>query len=48
VTTIHLNAWGMLDTLHKFTGVSMDDPARTRDWALTWLWSLSMDGLLAS
>lgn len=45
VTTIELNAWGVLDAMHKFTGVSMDDPSRTRDWALTRLWSFAMDAL---
>jgi hypothetical protein len=45
VTTIELNAWGVLDAMHKFTGVSMDDPSRTRDWAVTRLWSLAMDAL---
>lgn len=45
VTRIHLNAWGVADALHKFTGVKMDDPQRTRDWALTRIWSLAMDAL---
>ncbi|MEO8624769.1 MAG: hypothetical protein ABI625_27040 [bacterium] len=45
VTQIRLNAWGVLDALHKFTGVSLDAPARTRDWALTTVWSLAMDAL---
>jgi hypothetical protein len=45
VTTIALNAWGVLDAMHKFTGVSIDDRSRTRDWAVTRLWSLAMDAL---
>jgi hypothetical protein len=45
VTEIRLNAWGVLDALHKFTGVRMDQPALTRDWLLTRLWSLAMDAV---
>ena len=45
VTEIRLNAWGVLDALHKFTGVKMDQPAQTRDWVLTRVWSLAMDAL---
>ena len=45
VTEIRVNAWGVLDALHHFTGVRMDEPARTRDWALTRVWSLAMDAL---
>ena len=45
VTEIRLNAWGVLDALHHFTGVKMDEPARTRDWVLTRVWSLAMDAL---
>ena len=45
VTTIELNAWGVLDAMHKFTGVKLDDPSLGRDWAVTRLWSLAMDAL---
>jgi hypothetical protein len=45
VTTIRLNAWGVADALHKFTGVKMDAPQLTRDWVLTRIWSLAMDAL---
>ena len=45
VPEIRLNAWGVLDALHKFTGVRMDQPALTRDWLWTRLWSLAMDAL---
>lgn len=44
VTEIRLNAWGVMDALHKFTGVAMDD-GRTRDWMLTRVWSLAMDAV---
>ena len=40
-----VNAWGVMDALHKFTGVKMDDPTLTRDWMLTRVWSLAMDAL---
>lgn len=45
VTTTRLNAWGVLDALHKLTGVKIDEPERRRDWILTWLWSAAMDAL---
>ena len=45
VTEIRLNAWGVLDVLHKFTGVRMDAPAQSRDWILTRIWSFAMDAL---
>ncbi|CAN5918883.1 hypothetical protein BH11GEM1_BH11GEM1_17110 [soil metagenome] len=45
VTEIRLNAWGVMDALHKFTGVRMDAPALTRDWLLTRIWSFAMDAL---
>jgi hypothetical protein len=45
VTTIRLNAWGVADALHKFTGVRIGDPRETRDWLLTTMWSLSMDAV---
>ena len=45
VTQIRLNAWGVADALHKFTGVKMDDPTATRDWLLTRIWSFAMDAL---
>lgn len=45
VTEIRLNAWGVMDALHKFTGVRMDAPALTRDWILTRIWSFAMDAL---
>ena len=45
VTTTRLNGWGVLDALHKLTGVKVDEPARRRDWVLTWVWSAAMDAL---
>lgn len=45
VTDIRVNAWGVLDALHHFTGVKMDDPAIKRDWWLTRVWSFAMDAL---
>lgn len=38
-----VNGWGVVRTLHTFIGVSLDDPARRRDWWLTSLWSLAID-----
>jgi hypothetical protein len=40
-----LNAWGVLSALHHFTGVSMGEPSRTRDWWLTRVWSLCIDAI---
>jgi hypothetical protein len=45
VTETRVNAWGVLDALHHFTGVRMDDPAFKRDWLLTRIWSFAMDAL---
>ena len=42
-----VNLWGVVKVLHTFTGVQMDDPRNTRDWALTWLWAYSMDAVAA-
>jgi hypothetical protein len=45
VKEIRLNAWGALQTLHTFSGVSMDEPRKERDWLLTKMWSVAMDAL---
>ena len=45
VQRIDLNLWGVMHILHTFTGVRMADLSNTRDWSLTTVWSLSMDGL---
>lgn len=42
-----VNLWGVIKVLHTFTGVQMDDPRNTRDWALTSLWAYSMDAVAA-
>ena len=42
-----VNPWGVMKALHVFSGVSLDDPRQTRDWALTWVWALSMDAVAA-
>jgi hypothetical protein len=43
VEQIRVNAWGAVNMLHSFTGVSMDDPRQSRDWLMTRIWSFSMD-----
>jgi hypothetical protein len=40
-----LNSWGVLHVLHAFTGVRMGDTRNSRDWLLTSVWALSMDGV---
>jgi hypothetical protein len=45
VKETHVNAWGVLSALHHFTGVSMTDPGRQRDWWLTTVWSVAMDAI---
>jgi hypothetical protein len=45
VKEIRVNAFGMLDALHKLTGVKLDEPERQRDWVWTWVWSAAMDAL---
>jgi hypothetical protein len=49
VTVRHgvVNLWGVIKVLHAFTGVQMDDPRQSRDWALTSVWAYSMDGVAA-
>jgi hypothetical protein len=42
-----VNAWGIMRTLHTFTGVRMNDPKNDRDWAVTTIWTLSMDAVAA-
>lgn len=42
-----VNSWGVIRTLHAFTGVQLDDPRNRRDWALTSLWAYSMDVVAA-
>lgn len=45
VSQIDLNGWGVFQALHTFSGVSMTDPARERDWVLTRVWSFAMDAV---
>jgi hypothetical protein len=49
VTVRHsvVNLWGVMKALHTFTGVQLDDPRQSRDWALTTLWAYSMDAVAA-
>ena len=42
-----VNLWGIMKTLHAFTGNVADDPRNSRDWALTYLWAYSMDAVAA-
>jgi hypothetical protein len=49
VTVRHsvVNLWGVIKALHTFTGVQLDDPRQSRDWALTSVWAFSMDAVAA-
>jgi hypothetical protein len=40
-----LNAWGVMNVLHTFTGMRAGDIANERDWILTSVWALSMDAV---
>ena len=42
-----VNLWGVIKTLHTFTGNVLDDPKNSRDWALTYMWAYSMDVVAA-
>jgi hypothetical protein len=42
-----LNAWGVMQLLHTFTGVRSTDPVNDRDWVLTTVWALTMDAVAA-
>lgn len=45
VESIRVNLWGVLRALHTFTGMSVENPDRTRDWLPTRLWSVAMDAV---
>ncbi|GAC1655172.1 MAG: hypothetical protein NVS4B3_19670 [Gemmatimonadaceae bacterium] len=45
ISETRVNGWGVLDAMHKFTGVRMEDPSRDRHWVVTRMWSLAMDAL---
>lgn len=47
VTVIEYNGWGILHTLHTFSGASLTDPKVRRDWTLTTMWAISMDAVAA-
>ncbi len=49
VTVRHsvVNLWGVIKVLHVFTGVQLDDPRQSRDWALTTVSAYSMDVVAA-
>jgi len=47
VKRIDYNAWGLMRTLHTFTGASVHDKRNQRDWVLTKLWAFTMDAVAA-
>ena len=47
VQRTEINTWGVMRTLHTFSGVRMNDPKNERDWFLTKVWALSMDAVAA-
>lgn len=42
-----VNGWGVMQSLHTFTGARTADPANQRDWWVTTAWALSMDAVAA-
>lgn len=40
-----VNGWGVLRSLHSFTGVRIGDARNERDWILTNVWAFAMDAL---
>jgi hypothetical protein len=42
-----VNLWGVIKVLHTFTGSYTDARHPKRDWALTWVWVVSMDAVAA-
>ena len=46
VAQIQTNEWGVLNFLHQFTGVGMNQPERTCDWLMPERLSFSMDVVL--
>ena len=47
IKRIDYNAWGLMRTLHTFTGASAHekDNRNQRDWVLTKVWALAMDAV---
>jgi len=47
VEQTEVNAWGIAQVLHTFTGARAVDKRNERDWILTTVWVLSMDAVSA-
>jgi len=47
VQQIDINAWGVMNVLHTFSGTRANNPSARRDWALTTIWVVAMDALAA-
>lgn len=47
VQQIHISSWGVMHVLHTFSGTRINNPAAARDWTLTTIWVVAMDGLAA-
>jgi hypothetical protein len=45
VNETRVNGWGILRSLHTFTGVRSASAGEERDWWLTYIWSFSMDAV---
>src|SRR5262245_35816912 len=45
IKRIDYNAWGLIRTLHTFTGDSAQDNRNQRDWILTKVWAFAMDAV---
>jgi len=45
IKRIDYNAWGLMRTLHTFTGASAHDKRNERDWILTKVWAFTMDAV---
>ncbi len=45
VQNTRTNGWGIINTLHTFSGTRSNNPASRRDWSLTGMWVFAMDAL---
>jgi hypothetical protein len=45
VSRTEVNAWGVMNVLHTFSGTRANNPTATRDWTLTTIWVIAMDAL---
>lgn len=45
VEATEVNAWGVVNTLHRLSGVRMNNPKEKRDWFWTKIWSFAMDAV---